>query len=283
LNNGNRPPKPPAIERNFNTCPQFWRQYKRSPYALASRPRGDDASVAQSRMELPMRQDEQQRWISDDGQWVWDGTAWLPTSVPPDQPPTPAEPVAAPPQVAAEVPTIQPDATHPLSPDGTQIWDGNGWISYESVPNEPIETKPIPAAAEPTQAEQAPETPAEPTPVAPAPAPTNTPPIVATESAPPSPPDEHPISADGHWRWDGQAWQPVASSSPAESGTRQLSADGRWVWDGQAWQPTDSAAAKSPATSNVDPGVTALIASGMPVSDDGQWVWNGQAWQPANK
>jgi hypothetical protein len=108
-------------------------------------------------------------------------------------------------------------------------------------------------------------------------------PVAASESVLPLPPDEHPISADGHWRWDGQVWQPIESAPPEESGTRQLSPDGRWVWDGQAWLPTDTEAAKSPAPSNVDPGVTALIASGMPVSADGQWVWNGQAWQAATK
>ena len=25
-----------------------------------------------------MRQDEQGRWVSDDGQWIWDGNAWQP-------------------------------------------------------------------------------------------------------------------------------------------------------------------------------------------------------------
>jgi hypothetical protein len=217
-----------------------------------------------------MRQDEQQRWVSDDGHWAWDGTTWTPMSVAPTESPTPDVPpdaVAAPPEATASTPGTQPDATHPLSPDGSQVWDGTSWVPYAPLPTESTPADPAPVA------------PVESTPVEPTPAPA----VTASESVLPSPPDEHPISSDGHWRWDGQAWQAIESSTPEQSGTRQLSADGRWVWDGQAWQPTDKEAAKSPAPSNLDPGVTALIASGMPVSADGQWVWNGQAWQPAIK
>lgn len=78
------------------------------------------------------------------------------------------------------------------------------------------------------------------------------------------------VSDDGHWIWDGSAWQPVGASSPDPHG--QLSPDGRWRWDGTAWQPVENApaAASSP--------VQALIAAGMPVSDDGHWVWDGKAW-----
>jgi hypothetical protein len=97
------------------------------------------------------------------------------------------------------------------------------------------------------------------------------------------PPEDHPISADGHWRWDGTAWQPIEAPTPEQSGTRLLSADGKWSWDGTAWQPVEATAAQSAAPADLDPGVKALIASGMPVSDDGHWVWNGQAWQTTGR
>jgi hypothetical protein len=206
-----------------------------------------------------MRQDDKQRWVSDDGHWLWSGSTWEPMSVPPDDSPKgSASPTTSTPGTKPEPSGLtNPDAAHPLSPDGTQIWDGAKWAAHLASPLGSDASDAAPA--------------------------TTVAPVAPTVEMPPSPPVEHPISTDGHWRWDGNAWQPIESPSPEESGTRQLSADGRWVWDGKAWLPTGDEAAKSPAPTELDPGVKSLIAAGMPVSTDGHWVWNGQAWQPTNQ
>ena len=57
------------------------------------------------------------------------------------------------------------------------------------------------------------------------------------------------ISEDGHWRWDGTAWQPITPEPPAApvveapapslySPSVQFSPDHLWWWDGAAWRPT---------------------------------------------
>jgi hypothetical protein len=167
------------------------------------------------------------------------------TAAPTDIPPEDA------PETAATTSTAPaPDETHPLAPDGSQVWDGAAWVAVDA---DSLITSDATTDAQPAKA------------------------------SPPVPPEEHPISADGHWRWDGSAWQAIEASTPEQSGTRLLSADGKWSWDGSAWQPVEVEAAKSAAPDDLDPGVKALIASGMPVSDDGHWVWNGQGWQTTGR
>jgi hypothetical protein len=57
-------------------------------------------------------------------------------------------------------------------------------------------------------------------------------------------------SDDGHYWWDGNAWQSVDAQHPgpaagagagsgAGSGDAQYSEDGRYRWDGSEWQPVD--------------------------------------------
>ena len=200
-----------------------------------------------------MRQDDNNRWVSDDGHWMWDGSAWQPVTSPPGEEPSQVAPVppgsadAASPDAASVDPSPagvpsrvrEPDATHPLSPDGTLIWDGHCWVAHKPVTNAPT---------------------------------------------PPAPPNDHPLSPDGHWQWDGSAWQPVDTpGGPACVDTRQLSPDGRWVWDGTSWKAVETAVAATPAAGATDAAAQALVASGMAVSADGNWVWNGKAWQPTRR
>jgi peptidoglycan hydrolase-like protein with peptidoglycan-binding domain len=70
-------------------------------------------------------------------------------------------------------------------------------------------------------------------------------------------------SEDGHWQWDGAAWQSTYAQH-AESYVGQLSADGHWRWDGSDWRAAGAA----------DPYVGV-------VSDDGRWRWDGYRWQQA--
>src|SRR5436309_383714 len=63
-----------------------------------------------------MHKNDTGQWCSDDGVWVWNGSAWQPVS-------------AAPAEVPPAAP--KPDAEHPMSPDGSQIWDGTAWVPVE--------------------------------------------------------------------------------------------------------------------------------------------------------
>ncbi|HSP09060.1 MAG TPA: hypothetical protein VLU92_05645 [Candidatus Dormibacteraeota bacterium] len=94
-------------------------------------------------------------------------------------------------------------------------------------------------------------------------------------------PNSPPISPDGRFWWDGQAWQPLYSP------------DGMWRWSGQAWvplaepfgaeagslgspamtQPTPSYAAAAPAAGPeappawLDPSAAAILAPPVPALD----------------
>jgi len=59
---------------------------------------------------------------------------------------------------------------------------------------------------------------------------------------------------------------------------RQLSDDGHYYWDGSAWQLVDQdAAAGADASSAQQP--TNVDAEGRQLSDDGNYYWDGSAWQ----
>jgi hypothetical protein len=80
------------------------------------------------------------------------------------------------------------DAAHPLSPDGTQWWNGTAWQPVPGFNSMPPAANPGPAAtADPGM-----------------------PAWTAPNPRPPSP-NLAPVhlSPDGRWRWDGTTWVPT--------------------------------------------------------------------------
>ena len=75
-----------------------------------------------------MRRDDDDRWVSDDGHWTWDGASWQPITAAPTDPPPDDAPET--PETTATAPT--PDEMHPLSPDGSQVWDGTAWVAVDA-------------------------------------------------------------------------------------------------------------------------------------------------------
>jgi len=68
--------------------------------------------------------------------------------------------------------------------------------------------------------------------------------VVASQGGPPT------FSADGHWWWDGAAWQPA------------ISPDRRWRWDGRAWIAIGETRPPSGLSTGA---LVAIIASGAVV------------------
>jgi S1-C subfamily serine protease len=104
------------------------------------------------------------------------------------------------------------------------------------------------------------------------------PPPSATTAATP----EQALSADGRWRWDGQAWVPTSAPPPAPPGVAAaVPAPTAMPSPPIPPPPPPPAAAEpapapaEPATSSSGPGPSAAI-----VSADGLWRWDGQAWVP---
>lgn len=129
--------------------------------------------------EALMKQDEAGRFVSDDGKWMWDGNVWVSTA---------SKAVPAPQSDSVQPGAIQVDAAHPLSPDGTQWWNGSAWQPAPAIYSTPPAAHPGPGAtADPGM-----------------------PAWTAPNPGPPSPtPGPVHLSPDGRWRWDGTTWVPT--------------------------------------------------------------------------
>lgn len=148
-----------------------------------------------------MHLDAQNRWVSDDGRWVWDGAAWQPQSPPPGAGPLDGAPAPA------DSPA-QPDL-QAGSDEGHLRWDGARWQPV-NAPSPPITT-----------------------------------PIVSTDGRwewdgtawqPVSQPGSVGAGA-GAGAGAAENSKPAAVAELVAAGN-PVSTDGRWVWNGQAWVAT---------------------------------------------
>jgi hypothetical protein len=97
-------------------------------------------------------------------------------------------------------------------------------------------------------------------------------------------------SDDGHYYWDGSAWQPVdaehpgpgagagtgsssgsATGSGSGAGQEQYSEDGKYKWDGTQWQPTDGQQGQDGHQDTVDWSKFPLIEGLTKVDDVDGW------------